>query len=362
MLNIETIFERLKENEAIQKKFHLLESRIISILNFKDFFEILLTEMMTVFQIPYVWMSVIRESPLADLIGQLHDSDIVRKRTNFISRYVFDEIIVRRLKPVLINENLESYAAFFPDDMVCPIGSIAIAPVVIDGEIAGSLNQWDVSPKRFDPDMDTSFLEQLTLKISLCLSNVSAHEKLHFFAYHDPLTGLLNRRAFEEALHREFSRSKRHEACLSLVFLDMDSFKQINDAYGHDVGDLALKHVANALEAYSRKEDIVSRLAGDEFVVMLPETGEDAAETLMARVCEYLDQQPMEGNGRILPVSLSYGIASTAESRIKNPGLLMQTADERLYALKKLKKTGNLREQDGYFSGVEAESIAYSPM
>ena len=344
MLSVEAICERLKENEETGRKFHMLESRLISVLNFKDFFEKLLTEMMTVFQIPCVWMSVIKESQLADLINRIQDSDIIRKRSKFISCQEFEGIIGREAKPVLVNTKLEAYEAFFSEDMVCPIGSLAIAPVVIDGEIAGSLNQWDVSPARFEPEMDTLFLEQLTLKISLCLSNVSAHEKLHYFAYHDPLTGLLNRRAFEGALHREYSRSMRHGTSLSLVFLDMDAFKQINDSYGHDVGDMALKYVASVLEAHSRKEDIVSRLAGDEFVVMLPETEEDDAENLMSRISDYFAQYPVKSRGIILPVSISYGVASTADIGIVKPDQLIQSADERLYAAKRTRKTKGLKK------------------
>lgn len=338
MNNIDFILQRLKENEEIYRKFNQLEASIISILNFRDFFEKLLTEMMTIFHIPYVWISVIKESHLANLMHSIRDSHIIPKRTNFISRNDFYGTIGDLAAPVLINDELESYMHFFPHDMVCPIGSMAITPVRIDGEIAGSLNQWDVSPSRFEPDMDTSFLEQLALKISLCLSNVSAHENLHFFAYHDPLTGLLNRRAFEQALHREFSRSRRHEYCLSLIFADLDSFKQINDTYGHDAGDLALKYVAESLEAMSRKEDMVARLAGDEFVVMLPETAEDTAESFMARVCRHLDEHSFECEGHRLSVCLSYGIASTSDVDILFPDHLIKKADDRLYEAKKRKK------------------------
>jgi diguanylate cyclase (GGDEF)-like protein len=360
MLDLESMFERLKKNEEIGRKFHILEARIISILNFKDFFEKLLTEMMAVFHIPCVWMSVIKESQLAGLISRIYDSDIIRKRTNFISADEFNDIIGRLTTPVLVNEDLTAYASFFPEDMICSLGSLAITPVVIDGEIAGSLNQWDFSPSRFEPDMDTSFLEQLTLKISLCLSNVSAHEKLQFFAYHDPLTGLLNRRAFEEVLQREFSRSRRHGAPLSLVYLDLDSFKQINDSYGHDIGDYALKHVAYALESHSRREDIVSRLAGDEFVIMLPEAADGAAEALMVRISDYLSRHPVAIRGTNLPVSISCGISSTVDRRIKNPDHLMQTADERLYAAKRFKKNTQMKNQDVCFSVSRTDCVEYS--
>ena len=124
---------------------------------------------------------------------------------------------------------MKPYQKLFPKNKKYYIQSIAVAPLSLDGDIIGSLNQADFSPLRFKPGIDTSLLEQLALKVSLCLSNVTAHEKLRFLAYHDPLTGLLNRRVMEVVLKREFARSKRYSRPLSLVFIDMDYFKQIND-------------------------------------------------------------------------------------------------------------------------------------
>lgn len=332
--DFDMILKRLKENEDIQKKFYDLESKFLSILNFKDFFEILLTEIGNTFHIPYVWLSVIENSPLADLINRISDSEIISKHTNFIKKDDFDKAVKGSTKPVLINKYLSPFSIFFPKDGNFPLRSMAIAPVYIDGKIVGSLNQGDYASTRFDPDMDTSLLEQLMMKISLCLSNVAAHERLTYFAYRDPLTGLLNRRSFETALHKEFSRSRRHNTDMAVVFIDLDRFKQINDRYGHECGDLALKYVSQTLESISRKEDIVARLAGDEFVLILPETQAETSECLMNRIQEHLDQNPLHHKGAKLPLSLSYGIASTEETEIARPDALLKKADDRLYVSK----------------------------
>jgi len=331
MDQIELILERLKENEEIQRKFYALESKILSILNFKDFFEILLTEMKNIFRIPYVWLSVIEESNLAGLIERVYDSEIICERTNFIRKSDFDKIFGHVSVPVLVNHEISRFSNLFPKNSVYPMQSLAVSPVQIDGEVVGSLNQGDIDAGRFEPDMDTSSLEQLMLKISLCLSNVSAHEKLHYFAYHDPLSGLLNRRAFEALLHREFSRSKRHGSNLSLIFLDLDAFKQINDRFGHDAGDMVLQYIADTLESISREEDLVARFAGDEFVIILPETSINTAETLMMRVQDHLNHHPLTYNGISLSISLSYGISSSEEAGISRSDLLLKKADDRLY-------------------------------
>ena len=341
MDNIE-LMDRLNENENIQRKFHELESKILSILNFQDFFEILLTEMGNIFNVPYVWLSVIKKSSLASLINPLIDSKIIIEKTKFIDRADFNAVFGNISTPRLYNNSFEPWTVFLPKENKYLTGSIAIAPVYIDGEIVGSLNQWDHVTTRFEPDMDTSFLEQLMMKISLCLSNVAAHEKLKYFAFHDPLTKLLNRRAFESVLNSEFSRSKRHSHDLSLVFLDLDKFKLINDHYGHDAGDGALVYVADTLKAIVREEDIVARFAGDEFVVILPETKAEKAETLMKRIQEYLNSHPFNHQGAKLTISLSYGITSTSDTGIDSAATLLKKADEKLY-VEKERKTRDLK-------------------
>lgn len=333
--NIQLILDRFNENEKIQRKFHELESKILSILNFKDFFEILLTETETIFNVPYVWLSVIKKSSLANLINPLIHSKIIIEKTKFINRKEFNGLLGNISTPVLINYDLEPYAVFLPWGRSYNSGSIAIAPVQIDGEVVGSLNQWDPSVLRFEPDMDTSFLEQLMRKISLCLSNVAAHEKIKRFAFHDPLTGLLNRRAFEAVLNREFSRSKRQNHDLSLVFLDLDKFKGINDQFGHDAGDAALVYTAKTMKSMIREEDVVARFAGDEFVIIFPETKADKVAAIMKRIQSYLKTHPLHINGNELFISLSFGITSTEDEQINSAAVLLKKADEKLYAEKK---------------------------
>jgi len=332
------ILQLLKDNEAILRKFHLLESKILAILNLEDFFESLLSEMMTIFNLPYVWVTIIEHSKLANMIEWADNAEIFQQRINFINKDEFQNCFKDISQPLLLNTDLARYRPFFPQGKIHPIRSMALAPVFIDGEIMGSLNQGDTKQTRFEADMDTSLLEQLMIKISLCLSNVVAHEKIKFFAYHDPLTGLLNRRAFEVEFQREFSRSQRHGLNLSVVFADLDDFKQINDRYGHATGDKALQHVTNTLESMSRKEDIVSRFAGDEFVLLLPETSPDKAEALMNRIQANLDNQPLKADAAELNISLSYGIASTEDAGFSQPELLLKEADKRLYAVKSEKK------------------------
>jgi diguanylate cyclase (GGDEF)-like protein len=338
MQDYDDLLQRVRENEEILRKFHLLESKILSVLNLKAFFENLLNEMMRIFHIPFVWVTVLEGSRLADMINCIPQSRILEQRINYVGAESFQDCFPNGSLPVLANTELSRYKSFFPDGRIIPIRSIALAPVHIDGETVGSLNQGDITPTRFEAEMDTSLLEQLMVKISLCLSNVLAHEQLRFYAYHDPLTGLLNRRAFETEFIREWSRAKRHGSTLSLIFADLDNFKQINDRYGHDTGDKALQHVANTFEIVSRKEDIVSRFAGDEFVLLLPESGSGEAGALMERVEHHLEATPLMAGDNQLIVSLSYGIASGKGGAENDPDELLRQADKALYLVKRERK------------------------
>jgi len=266
MISYKELIDRLQKNEQIDKKFHEIETRILSILNFKDFFEVLLTEIQKQFGVPCVWISLIDKSEVADLVQCIEDSDILRPRISVVDRDLFMDLVGNRSRPLLINQDIEPYLQLLPQGRDDQIKSMAVAPISWYGKTIGSFNQADYSKERFQPGIDTSRLEQLAIKVSLCLSNVTAHEKLQRMAYQDALTGLLNRRVMESILNREYNRVKRYRTPLSLVFIDVNDFKKVNDTFGHDAGDELLKYLAALLLEMSRESDVAARFAGDEFV------------------------------------------------------------------------------------------------
>jgi predicted signal transduction protein with EAL and GGDEF domain len=236
---------RLQENEKIAQKFNEIEISILTILNFQDFLEKLLCEIRDKFSIGYIWISIIQESDIAKQLRDIQNSELLRTSTAFVPKEKFLTIIQNARCPLLANENLDIFHDLVPEMPDFEMGSIAIAPITLDGNVIGSINQADKDKKRFEPGIDTSLLERLALKVSLCLSNVTAHEKLKFLAFHDPLTGLLNRGVMERILEREFQRAKRYHTELALLFLDIDDFKSINDTFGHDNGDRSLCHISD---------------------------------------------------------------------------------------------------------------------
>ncbi len=335
------IIERLQKNEEIAKKFFEIEASILTTLNFKDFFEKLLFEIREKFKVPYIWISLIQESRIAGNLQETQISSMLKSSTVFINAQDFMKITGNSRQPILANRELDRFRHLIPNgDFNNKISSISIAPITLDGQLVGSINQADQDPTRFQPGIDTSLLEQLSSKVSLCLSNVVAHEQLKFLAFHDSLTGLLNREAMKRALEREFERSRRYKGDLSIIFMDLDGFKEINDTQGHDVGDLALCHLAKALSRLKRDSDIVARFAGDEFVLILPSTKEVEAEKYILRLRYEFFQYPLSIIDAIsreeinLYIRFSHGIASLANDQVNSPQELLKIADERLYQTK----------------------------
>lgn len=338
MDDLQNIIDRLTVNDEIARKFFMVETKILTILNFKELFDVLLSEIREKFDVPYAWISIIQKTELAKLLKPYGASVSLKAHLNSVNRNLFDEIVGDFERPVLINSNLDPFSKLFPRGEKYEIKSIAVSPLILDGEVAGSLNLADVTEQRFQPALDTEFLERLSVKVSLCLSNVVAHEKLKYLAYHDPLTDLLNRRVMGDVLRREFTRAVRYKNSLSMVFIDVNDFKRINDTHGHDIGDAYLKHVAKQLMKLCRETDIVSRFAGDEFVIILPETTLENTEKLMSRLVVDLSNRPLKHRGKTIPVSLSYGAASTEDKTIKSHNKLLKVADQKLYLAKKKKK------------------------
>jgi diguanylate cyclase (GGDEF)-like protein len=333
------IFETLRANEETAQRFFEIEVSILSILNFRDLFQRLLTEIREKFGVPYVWLSMIGDSEVSHLIQALETSKDLKERLNIIDRETLLMLTNNDTKPMLINGDLRPYHVLLPPGQMYFIRSLAIAPLSLAGELIGSLNQADISRLRYRPGMDTRLLERLAVKVSLCLSNVTAHEKIRWLAHRDPLTGLLNRRVMENVLQREYKRASRYKTPLSLAFLDLDDFKTINDQYGHNGGDELLRYVATNLVSVTRDSDLVARYAGDEFVIILPGVTSEEAARLVERLKAHFQGNPVNLAGDSLPVSISFGISSAADPGVDNPASLLRKADEMLYNAKESKKT-----------------------
>jgi diguanylate cyclase (GGDEF)-like protein len=158
---------------------------------------------------------------------------------------------------------------------------------------------------------------------------------LEILAATDGLTTLLNRRHFESLGRVEWARFQRYGRPLSLMLLDIDKFKSVNDRFGHDTGDLVIKAVAHICKSTKRQPDVLARLGGEEFVLLLPETDEASAEIAAERLRKAVQDHPLSlPDGSTLQVTISIGLASATLS-MASLDVLLKRADEALYEAKR---------------------------
>lgn len=181
---------------------------------------------------------------------------------------------------------------------------------------------------------------------ALALDNASQHRHTRMLALTDGLTGLHNHRAFLDRLHQEFDRSRRYNSILSMIMLDIDDFKAVNDTYGHLQGDLVLKGVAHILRNTSRESDVLGRYGGEEFVALLPETNASQALLKAERIRKEIAGHPFQMNHCAVGVTVSLGVATWPNPGIQVPEDLIKHADQALYRSKSLgKNRASLEEQ-----------------
>ena len=177
---------------------------------------------------------------------------------------------------------------------------------------------------------------ELSGKMEKLLSAEIRAEAFQKLSILDSLTGLYNRRFVEKHLVAEIARAKRRGQPMTLMAMDLNDFKEINDNFGHAAGDLVLKHFAEWLRKNIRASDIPVRMGGDEFLVLLPECTPDQAEQLLPRISDL----KVEYEGKVISVNFSVGCAGYAPSAFPQeaPQELLERADQALYADKRAQK------------------------
>ncbi|MES9853645.1 MAG: sensor domain-containing diguanylate cyclase [Candidatus Thiodiazotropha sp. L084R] len=179
----------------------------------------------------------------------------------------------------------------------------------------------------------------VTAVISLFFARNAVQKKLAFrqlkqFATTDALTGLSNRRELEKVGNREFRRTQRFNRDLSVMMLDLDHFKDINDTHNHTIGDKVLQHVVEILNNVIRGQDILVRYGGEEFLLLLPETHEKGAKLLAARICSLVADSAFEHGHVRIPVTISIGVSAIA-GEDKSYHDIVVRADQALYQAKR---------------------------
>jgi diguanylate cyclase (GGDEF)-like protein len=181
---------------------------------------------------------------------------------------------------------------------------------------------------------EEGIFEVATSLIAMALANIHAQRRIQKLADTDDLTGIGNKRSFRTKLAAEVERSRVYRVPLSVLMIDLDDFKAINDTHGHPMGDVILSELCGAIREILRPTDHFARFGGDEFTVILPHTDLDGAKATAERILERVREMRLEADDdSVIALTLSIGISTYRDSD-GNPSDLLQRADDRLYESK----------------------------
>jgi diguanylate cyclase (GGDEF)-like protein len=257
-----------------------------------------------------------------------------------------DAVLVLDRQQRLIDFNpaaLELFPSLGEERLGESISSILPGEVVLEQVFTGS------TPQRieFKVGVDIQYSEVRALPLNshsrqlgwaVILADVTAQvqlvRKLRRYAETDPLTGVSNRRRFFAAIEEECLRSSRYPNVFSVLIIDLDHFKAINDTWGHLAGDHVLRTASERINECLRSADILGRYGGEEFAVLLPLTGQDGALAVAERIRQTIAATPVEYEGKSISFTASVGVTSCGERETANPEAMLRNADRALYRAK----------------------------
>lgn len=240
---------------------------------------------------------------------------------------------VRRGRRFIVGPADDIRCNHYPYDSADENVSHICLPLTAYGEILGLLHVAFSGVQEIS-EASLQCSEAIAEQTALALANGRMRQVLQNQSIKDPLTGLYNRRFMEEALDRELARVRRNDSVLSIVMIDLDNFKSLNDTYGHPVGDAVLQTCASLLKDSLRASDIACRYGGEELMIILPECDLEDARVRAEAIRGALEAMAHHDIGEGLKVTASFGVSSTAKCGL-NRNALLKAADAALYRAKK---------------------------
>lgn len=335
------LVDRIRQNQIKLHRFQTLEMTLLTLNSLRELVDQVLEDTRSIFELDAVTFALVDEK--GELERFLREDGLhADKQPNLIllpGGELLERTFRKSLRPYLGFYKPEKCAAFFPA-LKETSSSVALLPLYRRGRLMGSLNLASVDTTRFCEQMATDFLDRLACVLSVCLENTLNFELLRRTSLIDTLTGVNNRRYFEQRISEEIDRALRSGECLSCLFLDIDHFKTINDTYGHQCGDRVLVDVAQTIRSMLRNNDVLARYGGEEFVVLLS-TGMDdrTAAEVAERIRQRIANREFYGkDGEVLKISLSIGVATLDPIKVgvidATETRLIEAADMALYRAK----------------------------
>ncbi len=334
----------LIEKELLERQSNVLERIILShehISQWKEFVQEILADFYAIFPFNFFYIAFVEENGLSlylYYLGQYSD-EVRTEARGLLSQQMLQSIG----QPPDAALDIEEF------DIPCGAGINALTDIRMISvpvpdhapNLAGLLGVAYAAENKLSPQEESIIRSILAVMVMVVGSSKVLSRtllELEYYSLHDPLTGLYNRRQFNEVLNYEISRSERHQREFSVLMLDLDDFKDINDSYGHPSGDTALCAIANVLVEHTRNGDWCARVGGDEFAIILIETGTEGAQIVAENVGRALrDMALTSEQGSHFHLTVSIGVISYPADGLTIDALL-EGADAAMYKAKDIGK------------------------
>jgi diguanylate cyclase (GGDEF)-like protein/putative nucleotidyltransferase with HDIG domain len=322
--------ERLREKDRETTLLNRLSSIITSSMSIQMIFEGFAQELKKVANIDWATIVLVDGNELCFMVLSSTMGSAWQPGERIPLEGTATEMVYRE-KRSIYEPDLKRHHRFLTGEAHLQQGirSIVYLPLSVTDRTIGSLILASREPKAYSRSQ-IRLLEKIALQIAAPIENAQLYARLEQKSRIDELTGLFNRRYFEERLKEELSRHSRYGDVFSMFMIDLDKFKAYNDVYGHPAGDVLLSHIGRIIRDSVRNIDLAFRYGGDEFVVILPQTARDAAYVVAERV---LRQIAEEMEKKAIAVTCSIGLASYPADGILS-GELVDVADTALYHAK----------------------------
>jgi len=335
----------LINKDLLERQSRVLGSIILSherISQWKDFVQEILGDFHRIFPFDFFFIAFAEENALSLFLYYM--GDYSREERQWARQQLSRRMIEQLGLPGDAALDTEEFEVLHDAHSV-PLSDIELLTVGVpehtSSSLAGVLGVAFASTEQRTP-LEVSIIRSILSVMVMVVGSSKALSRtlaeLEYYAQHDPLTGLNNRRYFNDMLDYEIGRSERHSHEFSVMLLDLDDFKDINDSYGHPVGDQALCAIADVLKAQFRKGDLACRIGGDEFAVLLPETTPQSAINVGEKIRHAIhDIEFTSGEGKVFHLTVSVGVVGYPRDA-KDINDLLAGVDAALYRAKGMGK------------------------
>jgi diguanylate cyclase (GGDEF)-like protein len=257
--------------------------------------------------------------------------EVVKNMIGVLSILGEEPIDVNQVNLHVEKRELKSKQIFM--DPAATLKSHLTLPLAAEGEISGCISLNSDRPNAFDAQ-DLQFFSVIGYQMAATLKHFQRFSSMKNIAIYDTLTNLYNRRYFEERLGVEVQKAFHTGAFLSLVLVDIDHFKKVNDTLGHPMGDKVLCEIGSLLKNSVRKKDTVARYGGEEFILILPDANLEASFMIAERIRRMVEKTPFEIDQAQINMTVSIGISSFPSHQARSKEELVKMADQALYEAK----------------------------